>query len=101
MKLNNSGSTLTYMKMRSCKSKRRFIILVEKREYASRFTEAYKDTDSKLTDTKSYIGLQRIDPLKITNRKIYLNATKRTMIDDNLSEMKRKILGMKIYINKM
>ena len=60
-----------------------------------------KSLDSKLTDTKSYNGVKGIEPLKITNRKVYLNGTIKPLIDDDISELKLMLLDMKLYINKM
>ena len=60
-----------------------------------------KSLNTKLTDTKSYQGMKGVDPLKITNRKIYLNGTIKPMIDDDISELKQMLLDMKILVNKM
>ena len=55
----------------------------------------------RLTDTRFYEDLQGVDPLKITKGKIYLNGSIKPGIDDNISELKRKLLEMKILVNKM
>lgn len=60
-----------------------------------------KSLDSKLTDTKSYQGIKGIEPLKITNRKVYLNGTIKPMIDDDISELKLMLLDMKLLVNKL
>lgn len=60
-----------------------------------------RSLDSKLTDTKSYQGMKGIEPLKIKNRKVYLNGTIKPLIDDDISELKLMLLDMKLYVNKM
>lgn len=55
----------------------------------------------KLTDTKFYIGIQRIESLKINKGKIYLNGTIKPGIDDEISVLKSKLLEMKILVNKL
>lgn len=60
-----------------------------------------RSLDSKLTDTKSYQGMKGIVPLKIKNRKVYLNGTIKPLIDDDISELKLMLLDMKLYVNKL
>lgn len=60
-----------------------------------------KRLNTRLTDTKYYVNLQGVVPLKITNGKIYLNSTIKPGIDDEISELKRCILEMKVLVNKM
>ena len=55
----------------------------------------------KLTDTRFYDNIQNIVPLKIARGKIYLNASIKPGIDDEISEMKKKLLEMKIFVNKL
>lgn len=57
--------------------------------------------NTKLTDTKYYKGMQNVSPLKITNRKIYLNNTIKPHINEDVSKLKQNILEMKILVNKM
>lgn len=60
---------------------------------------AIKDVDSKLTDSKSFQGLPKVTPVKISKGKIFLNATVRPMIEDSISQTKANIFKMKILIN--
>lgn len=60
---------------------------------------AIKDVDSKLTDSKSFQGLPKVTPVKISKGKIFLNATVRPIIEDSISQAKASIFKMKILIN--
>lgn len=60
---------------------------------------AIKDVDSKLTDSKSFQGLPKATPVKISKGKIFLNATVRPIIEDSISQAKASIFKMKILIN--
>lgn len=60
-----------------------------------------KALNTKLTDTKYYNGIQGVNPLKLVNRKIYLNGSIKPGIDDEISEIKKKLMEMKILVNKI
>jgi len=60
-----------------------------------------KALNTKLTDTKYYKEIQGINPLRIVNRKVYLNGTIKPGIDDEISEIKKVLLEMKILVNKI
>lgn len=75
-----------------------------KKKYQSKqdaFMLSIKGLDTKLTDTKYYCDKQGINPLKIVNGKIYLNGTIKPAIDDEITEIKKEILEMKLLVNKI
>ena len=55
----------------------------------------------RLTDTRYYNSIKNVVPLKITRGKVYLNASIKPGIDDEISEMKKKLLEMKILVNTL
>lgn len=62
--------------------------------------QSIKEVDKRLTEPMFYEYQKGFHPIKIVKRKIYLNDTIKTDIEDAISQVKSNVFKLKVLINK-
>lgn len=70
-----------------------------KGEYDDLF-KSIKLLDKQLTDTTTFKSIDGFQPIKIVKNHIYINSTVKPNLDATISEIKERLLRLKIGVNK-